>query len=383
MGQIWTQLSRFTRQFNHAPPNLPGAHGFKPWQVLAQIVLPPLPDWFFPGPLSYASAVQQISKFNQLHKFFRTLGVLVFLGMLAATPITQAKTLLQAGGSILQVTGPPQVKVGDTFEIRVLLDQPPPGVFGFQFRLNWDGAAFAPSGGSPTLSPDFPLIAQSQISAGQLLVVASRQGDVPDLTGSLTLLTWTFEAIAASSNPAPFDLTAITLGQKDGAPLPITGITNLTVQVIEPTQPQGTLTGNIQLEGPTSTNLTGTTLLIEGADTTATTSATGDFAFADLDLGTYTLTARRPGFLSATCTAVSHNSNPTILAPVTLLAGDITGDGVIDVTDATALGRAIGGNGVGAAADLNRDGAVNVLDLILLAVNFGQSAAAHPWVCQP
>jgi hypothetical protein len=34
-------------------------------------------------------------------------------------------------------------------------------------------------------------------------------------------------------------------------------------------------------------------------------------------------------------------------------------------------------------ADLNVDGTVNVLDLILLAVNFGQSAAAHPWLCQP
>ncbi len=383
MGQIWTQLSRFTRQFNHAPPNLPGTHGFKPWKVLAQIMSPPLPDWFFFGPFSLANAAQQISKFNQLNKFYRALGVLFFLGMIAVAPVTQAETLLQAGGSILQVAGPAQVSVGDTFEIRVLLDQPPPGVFGFQFRLNWDSTAFTPPDGNPTLSPDFPLIAQFQISDGQLLVAASRQGDVPDLTGSLTLLTWTFEAIAAGDNPAPFDMTVVTLGQKDGTPLPIAGITNLTVQIIEPNQPQGALTGNVQLEGPASTNLTGTTLLIEGSDTTATTSATGNFAFADLDLGVYSLTARRPGFLSATCTAVNHNSNSTILSPVMLLAGDINGDDTIDMTDATALGRAIGGNGVGAAADLNLDGAVNVLDLILLAVNHGQSAAAHLWVCQP
>jgi hypothetical protein len=343
----------------------------------------PLPHWFQPGPFAFTSVAPQTPLFSQLNRFYRALCVLVFLTVLAAAPAAQAEAMLQAGSATLQITGPAQVTVGETFEIQVILNQPqPPGVFGYQFRLNWDSAAVRPSAGSPTLSPDFPLIAQSQISDGQLLVAASRQGDVPDLTGSLTLLTWTFEAVAPTLSPTPFNLTAVTLGQKDGAPLPIAAITPLTVQVIALAQPRGTLTGNIQLGGPVPVNLTGTTLLIEGLGSTATTSATGDFAFPDLDFGVYTLTARRPGFLSATCTGLNHNSETTTLALVTLLAGDITGDGMIDVIDAAALGRAIGGNGVGAVADLNQDGAVNVLDLILLAVNYGQSAAAHPWVCQ-
>ncbi|MCQ3972810.1 MAG: hypothetical protein DPW09_05100 [Anaerolineae bacterium] len=371
ISQIWTQLSRFKRCINR-------------WHLPAQAVSQPfIPGWFYPNLFAFASAARQTPLFSQLNRFYRALCVLVFLTMLVAAPATQAEPLLQAGGATLQITGPAQVTVGETFEIQVILNQPqPPGVFGYQFRLNWDSAAVRPSAGSPTLSPDFPLIAQSQISDGQLLVAASRQGDVPDLTGSLTLLTWTFEAVAATLSPTPFDLTAVTLGQKDGTPLPIAAITPLTVQVVALAQPRGSLTGNIQLEGPVPVNLTGTTLLIEGLGSTTTTSATGDFAFTDLDFGLYTLTARRPGFLSATCTGLNHNSETTTLSPVTLLAGDITGDGTIDVIDATALGRAIGGNGVGAAADLNQDGTVNVLDLILLAVNYGQSAAAHPWVCQ-
>lgn len=343
----------------------------------------PLLDWFQPGPFAFASAAPNSPLFSQLNRFYCTLCVLFFLAILVAAPATQAESLPQTGSATLQITGPAQVTVGETFEIQVILNQPqPPGVFGYQFRLNWDSAAVTPSVGSPNLSPDFPLLAQSQISNGQLLVAASRQGDVPDLTGSLTLLTWTFEAVAGGTSPTPFDLTAVTLGQKDGAPLPIAAITPLTVQVVEPSQPQGTLTGNIQLEGPAAANLTGTVLLIEGLGPTAITSATGDFAFTDLDFGVYTLTVRRPGFLSATCTGLNHNSETTSLSPVTLLAGDITGDGAIDVTDATALGRVIGENGGGVAADLNQDGAVNVLDLILLAINYGQSTAAHPWICQ-
>jgi|GEM_PF-5163804 len=383
MSQIWTQLSRLTRHGNHAVPNLRGAPGPRLRRLPAQMASKPLLDWFQPGPFAFASAAPNSPLFSQLNRFYCTLCVLFFLAILVAAPATQAESLPQTGSATLQITGPAQVTVGETFEIQVILNQPqPPGVFGYQFRLNWDSAAVTPSVGSPNLSPDFPLLAQSQISNGQLLVAASRQGDVPDLTGSLTLLTWTFEAVAGGTSPTPFDLTAVTLGQKDGAPLPIAAITPLTVQVVEPSQPQGTLTGNIQLEGPAAANLTGTVLLIEGLGPTAITSATGDFAFTDLDFGVYTLTVRRPGFLSATCTGLNHNSETTSLSPVTLLAGDITGDGAIDVTDATALGRVIGENGGGVAADLNQDGAVNVLDLILLAINYGQSTAAHPWICQ-
>ncbi|NJN93442.1 MAG: hypothetical protein HC875_04800 [Anaerolineales bacterium] len=372
------------RQRASIVPNLRGADGLQAWQPPARIASLPLPGWFYPGPLAFTSAARPLSQFSQSNKFYGAFCVLVFLGLLGAVPVTQARSLFQAGSPILQVNGPTQVTVGDTVQIRVILDQPqPPGVFGYQFRLNWDSAIVAPVEASPTLDPQFPLIAQAQVTPGQLVVAASRQGDVPDLTGSLTVLTWTFQAIAAGSGSTPFDLSAVTLGQKDGTPLPIGGIINLTVQVIEPAHLGGMLTGNVQLEGPALGNLTGITLLIDGVDSTATTTANGDFAFTGLDFGLYTLTARRPGFLSATCTNFNHNRSTTTLAPVTLLAGDISGDDIIDITDAAALGQAIGGKGTSAAVDLNQDGAVNVLDLILLAVNYGQSAAALPWVCQP
>jgi len=37
----------------------------------------------------------------------------------------------------------------------------------------------------------------------------------------------------------------------------------------------------------------------------------------------------------------------------------------------------------GAPATLNGLDEVNILDVILMAANFGQSSAANPWLCQP
>jgi hypothetical protein len=287
-------------------------------------------------------------------------------------------------GLTLAIAGPAAVNVGDTFEIQVVLNNPSPaGIFGYQFGLTWNSAAVTPVEPSPTLSPEFPLIAQNEISNGQLAVAASRQGDVPDLPGSLTLLTWRFQAVAPTGfDSARFDLAAPTLGQKDGTEVPLEAVNNLAVMVAEPAPQRGSLFGQVQVEGRASGSQANINLLINELGLAVAAAPGGEFTFTDLDFGAYTLTASSPGFLRATCN-LTHQSELTTLTGLTLLAGDLNDDGVIDVADAAALGLTIGSAGPGAVADLNVDGTVNVLDLILLAVNFGQSAAAHPWLCQP
>ena len=54
-------------------------------------------------------------------------------------------------GPIVEIVGPPptgpitSVTVGDTFEVKVVVkDIPEPGIFGYQFSLNWDSAVFSP-----------------------------------------------------------------------------------------------------------------------------------------------------------------------------------------------------------------------------------------------
>lgn len=85
--------------------------------------------------------------------------------------------------------------------------------------------------------------------------------------------------------------------------------------------------------------------------------------------GTYTVRAAADGFLSAegavTLTAGETGTKPD----VTLLAGDIVNNNVIDQFDAMTIGMSYNTT-TPAAADLNNDGIINVLDLELLARNY-------------
>ena len=59
---------------------------------------------------------------------------------------------------------------------------------------------------------------------------------------------------------------------------------------------------------------------------------------------------------------------------VSLLAGDIDNNGVIDQFDAMTVGMSYN-TATPAAADLNNDGTINVLDLELLASNYRKPGA--------
>ena len=70
----------------------------------------------------------------------------------------------------------------------------------------------------------------------------------------------------------------------------------------------------------------------------------------------------------------------TTMQTVILLAGDIDGNNVIDQFDAMTIGMNYN-LAAPTAADLNDDGIINILDLELLAGNYGQSGALA-WATQ-
>jgi len=97
-------------------------------------------------------------------------------------------------------------------------------------------------------------------------------------------------------------------------------------------------------------------------------SSDGKFSFA-VAPGTYTVVAVAPGFLRAQRTITLMTGITNILPTIPLPAGDIDANNLIDQFDALTIGMSYNSS-TPAAADLNNDGIINVLDLELLAQSY-------------
>jgi hypothetical protein len=105
----------------------------------------------------------------------------------------------------------------------------------------------------------------------------------------------------------------------------------------------------------------------------AVTDVNGNFSFTALG-GDYTITASAAGFLDAQGSITLVGGATRTMQTVTLPAGDIDGNGVIDQFDALTIGMNYDLS-TPVAADLNNDGIINVLDAELLADNYRLSGA--------
>lgn len=132
--------------------------------------------------------------------------------------------------------------------------------------------------------------------------------------------------------------------------------------------PNGTVTGQVVAGKPVTVGL------YDGSNTLVTSATAGNDGTFSLSAaaGTYTIRASASGYLSAqgsvTITSGSNTTKPT----VTLLAGDIDGNNVIDQFDAMTIGMSYN-TSTPTAADLNNDAVINVLDLELLAQNYRET----------
>lgn len=183
---------------------------------------------------------------------------------------------------------------------------------------------------------------------------------------------------AVSSGAAfTFTVTALAAGQAEvrcdarvSAGNSLTGIpsTPATLGITEAPPAQATLAGTVIATKPVTVDL------IDPIGTTsAAADANGNFSII-APAGSYTVVASAPGYLKAQGTPTLTAGATTTMQTITLLAGDIDGNDVIDQFDALTIG--INYNAASpAAADLNNDGAINVLDLEMLAANYRQSGA--------
>jgi len=173
--------------------------------------------------------------------------------------------------------------------------------------------------------------------------------------------------VTPSDSPTP---TASQTSTPVESPTTIVSPTVTTAPSLSPTPSgnNGAVAGQILASEPVTVNVYDSNSTLVG---TIETDVDGRFRL-EVAPGTYTVVAVESGFLSAQGTVTLTTGNTIILPPITLLAGDIDGNDVIDQFDALTIGMNYN-TSTPTAADLNDDGIINVLDLELLAKNYRET----------
>jgi hypothetical protein len=171
---------------------------------------------------------------------------------------------------------------------------------------------------------------------------------------------WLDEPGTATPTPAESPTPTATQPTPMGSPTP-TALTD------------GTVAGQVIASKPVTVNLYDATHTLVAS---VTANADGSFSLT-APAGTYTIAASADGFLTAEGPAAIMGGSTNTKQTLTLLAGDIDGNGVIDQFDALTIGMAYN-TATPTEADLNNDGVIDVLDLERLAASYRQ-AAPQAW----
>jgi len=101
----------------------------------------------------------------------------------------------------------------------------------------------------------------------------------------------------------------------------------------------------------------------------------GSFVVPNVPTGQYLVQAARAGYLSAQgYVTIAVAGETKTLPPITLIAGDLNGDGQVDLFDLVRMTVAFGAQDVAdASADLTGDGQLNLFDMTLAGNNLGQT----------
>ena len=179
-----------------------------------------------------------------------------------------------------------------------------------------------------------------------------------------------FEWLAGSgtATPTPVESPTPTSSTPEGSP---TATATQSTPVGSPTPtglPDGTITGKVIASKPVTVSLYDSSDVLV---TSVVANSDGTFSLT-APAGTYTIIASASGFLDAEGSATSIGGSNSSKPDITLLAGDIDGNGVIDQFDALTIGMSYN-SATPSEADLNNDGVINVLDLELLADSYRKS----------
>lgn len=263
------------------------------------------------------------------------------------------------------VFDPPSVFVDDSSTATVSLDNvPPTGYASAEFTCTFDPAFVEISNiaGAGLFGTDPATVVNGPENGSFIFAIAGSNGQRAATSGAV----FTFSVKGLQEGEATISCE---VRVSTGNALSTLPATSETLTIVEPL---GTLTGTVIADKPVTVTLYN---LDSTVAATTTTDESGSFSMTVLR-GDYTVVASAAGYLNAQGSPTIVGGATTTMQTITLPAGDIDGNGVVDQFDALTIG--INYNlTVPSVADLNNDGIINILDLELLAAYYRQSGALN------
>ena len=292
-------------------------------------------------------------------------AVLVFA--LANPSTAQTAPALQGQSPSVSTTlTPPGVLIGETTTVAVNFNNvPDSGFASAEFTCTYNPAMVEVSAITPaSLFGNDPITVVNGPQNGSFVfAIAGSVGNKAMSDGTV----FTFSAKGLQVGQPVIDCQARTsVGDLVLAAVPSTPA-SLDVMDNTPAPIPGVFTGQVFAGKPVTVTLKDQNGSVSGA---VVANPDGTFIFS-VPAGTYTTIISAPGFLRAQGTVNIANGGTTTLQTLSLLAGDIDGNDVIDNFDALTIGINYNGNEP-AAADLSNDGTINVLELEILSPNYRQ-----------
>jgi hypothetical protein len=297
------------------------------------------------------------------------------------TPYTPAIRFdVNSTPSIVPATDTPTFCTGETSKVKVNLNNIA-NLYGYQFVVNYDATKVSASGAFnnsffDTTGNYAPW--NATCSAGTCKFSVSKLAPQTPSNGSGTVAEVTFTGLSAGE----FDVTVSNyiLSDRDANALghAVSGPLHLTVCGY------ATASGVVSLQGRATPINAGTVTLTNGTFGPYSTNfdpSTGAWSISNIKVlpgGTsYTFDAAHGLYLGNRMTQVLTTGG--YVAPSTKLkGGDADNSGLIDVSDITCISGSFGGVpvtcGTTGSSDINADGVINILDLVLPGGNYGLSA---------
>jgi hypothetical protein len=176
---------------------------------------------------NYSFETSQMPASNQM-----LIRVVANDGFLTTTDESDGLFAIQTpAANSISLLGPSSVEPGQTFEVAVVAHQvSDPGLFGVQFKLNFDPQMAQVNHIRANPALDLVIDETIQNEGGYASFVASRRGQVANLTGEVTLATLTVTA-AHREGQFTLELSDLIAGARGGLPLNISELRGLSIRV--------------------------------------------------------------------------------------------------------------------------------------------------------